>query len=58
MVLKLISLGRGASGVRQQVVDLIEAMLERDVMPIIPGQGSVGASGDLAPLSHMVRPLS
>lgn len=54
MVLKLISLGRGASGVRQQVVNLIEAMIERDVMPNIPGQGSVGASGDLAPLSHMV----
>lgn len=55
MVLKLISLGRGASGVRPQVISLLEAMLEHDVMPIIPGQGSVGASGDLAPLSHMVR---
>lgn len=54
MVLKLISLGRGASGVRQCIISLIEGMIERDVMPIIPGQGSVGASGDLAPLSHMV----
>lgn len=54
MVLKLISLGRGASGVRQDVVDLLEGMLEHDIIPIIPGQGSVGASGDLAPLSHMV----
>lgn len=54
MALKLISLGRGASGVRQNIISLIEAMIERDVMPIIPGQGSVGASGDLAPLAHMV----
>ncbi|MEC7289607.1 MAG: aromatic amino acid lyase, partial [Pseudomonadota bacterium] len=49
MVLKLISLGRGASGVRPCVIDLIEAMLEHDVTPVVPAQGSVGASGDLAP---------
>ena len=53
MALKLISLGRGASGVRPQTVALIEAMLERDVTPAIPEKGSVGASGDLAPLAHM-----
>ena len=53
MVLKLISLGRGASGVRPCVIDLIEAMLEHDVTPVVPAQGSVGASGDLAPLAHM-----
>ncbi|MEP4037841.1 histidine ammonia-lyase [Pseudophaeobacter sp.] len=53
MVLKLLSLGRGASGVRLQVIDLLEAMLEAGVTPVIPAQGSVGASGDLAPLSHM-----
>ncbi|WP_210529581.1 histidine ammonia-lyase [Rubellimicrobium arenae] len=53
MVLKLLSLGRGASGVRWEVVALIEAMLERGVTPVIPAQGSVGASGDLAPLAHM-----
>ncbi len=53
MVLKLLSLGRGASGVRPEVVDLIEAMLARAVTPVIPDQGSVGASGDLAPLAHM-----
>jgi histidine ammonia-lyase len=53
MVLKLLSLGRGASGVRLLVVDLIEAMLAADVTPVIPDQGSVGASGDLAPLAHM-----
>jgi histidine ammonia-lyase len=53
MALKLISLGRGASGVRREIVELLEAMLERGVIPVIPGQGSVGASGDLAPLAHM-----
>jgi len=53
MALKLLSLGRGASGVRLAVVDLLEAMLERGVTPVIPAQGSVGASGDLAPLAHM-----
>ncbi len=53
MALKLLSLGRGASGVRWQVVALIEAMLDRGVIPVIPAQGSVGASGDLAPLAHM-----
>jgi len=53
MGLKLISLGHGASGVRRSVVRLIEAMLERGVIPHIPEKGSVGASGDLAPLAHM-----
>ncbi|MEM9125153.1 MAG: histidine ammonia-lyase [Pseudomonadota bacterium] len=53
MVLKLLSLGRGASGVRLVVIDLLEAMLAKGVTPVIPAQGSVGASGDLAPLSHM-----
>jgi histidine ammonia-lyase len=53
MVLKLLSLGRGASGVRLEVVDLIEGMLAKGVTPVIPDQGSVGASGDLAPLAHM-----
>ena len=53
MALKLVSLGRGASGVRLELVRLIEAMLERGVLPVIPEQGSVGASGDLAPLAHL-----
>nr|WP_208103283.1 histidine ammonia-lyase [Rubellimicrobium sp. CFH 75288] len=53
MALKLLSLGRGASGVRPGTVALLEAMLERDVIPRVPLQGSVGASGDLAPLAHM-----
>lgn len=53
MALKLISLGRGASGVRLELVRLIEGMLEKGVTPLIPEKGSVGASGDLAPLAHM-----
>ncbi|MFD1795361.1 histidine ammonia-lyase [Paracoccus aurantiacus] len=53
MALKLMSLGRGASGVRIEIVALIEAMLEHGVLPMVPEQGSVGASGDLAPLAHM-----
>jgi histidine ammonia-lyase len=57
MVLKLLSLGRGASGVRHEVVALIEAMLDKGVTPVIPAQGSVGASGDLAPLAHMTAAM-
>ena len=57
MATKLISLGRGASGVRPQIVELIEAMLAHGILPVIPGQGSVGASGDLAPLAHMAAAM-
>jgi histidine ammonia-lyase len=53
MVLKLLSLGRGASGVRLELIDLLQGMLEKKVTPLVPSQGSVGASGDLAPLAHM-----
>ena len=53
MVLKLLSLGRGASGVRWKMIELIEEMVNRGVLPVVPTQGSVGASGDLAPLAHM-----
>ncbi|MEI6100115.1 MAG: histidine ammonia-lyase, partial [Alphaproteobacteria bacterium] len=57
MALKLLSLGRGASGVRWDVVALIEGMLAAGVTPVVPAQGSVGASGDLAPLAHMAAVL-
>ncbi|MBX3540770.1 MAG: histidine ammonia-lyase [Chelatococcus sp.] len=57
MTLKLISLGRGASGVRPAVIHCLSAMLERNVLPVIPEKGSVGASGDLAPLAHMTATL-
>lgn len=53
MALKLISLGRGASGVRLDLITLLEGMLDKGVTPLIPEKGSVGASGDLAPLAHM-----
>ncbi|MEL6992905.1 MAG: histidine ammonia-lyase, partial [Pseudomonadota bacterium] len=53
LALKLISLGRGASGVRWEICALLEGMIKSGVTPIIPVQGSVGASGDLAPLAHM-----
>ncbi|WP_417628182.1 histidine ammonia-lyase [Pararhodobacter aggregans] len=53
MALKLLSLGRGASGVRWEVIAQIEALIAAGVTPLVPAQGSVGASGDLAPLAHM-----
>jgi histidine ammonia-lyase len=53
MILKAIGLGRGHSGVRRIVVERILALVGAGALPVIPGQGSVGASGDLAPLAHM-----
>ena len=57
MALKLASLGHGASGVRPATTKLLETMLELGLTPVIPCQGSVGASGDLAPLSHMAAAM-
>ncbi|MCH1908275.1 histidine ammonia-lyase [Stenotrophomonas sp. Y6] len=53
MALKLTSLAQGASGIRPQTLALLEALLQHDFVPVVPCQGSVGASGDLAPLSHL-----
>jgi histidine ammonia-lyase len=53
MLLKANSLAAGHSGIRPEVVDTLVALLNGDVLPIIPGRGSVGASGDLAPLAHL-----
>lgn len=53
MVLKLNSFLQGFSGVRYKVAQTLEAMINKNVIPFIPEKGSVGASGDLAPLSHM-----
>lgn len=53
ITLKLISLGRGASGVRPLIIRALAELLAKGVLPIIPEKGSVGASGDLAPLSHL-----
>jgi histidine ammonia-lyase len=57
LALKAGSLARGASGVRQQVVDMLLTVLNAGLVPFIPSQGSVGASGDLAPLAHMTLAL-
>jgi histidine ammonia-lyase len=57
IVLKLLGLGRGYSGVRPLVIDALQALLDRNAMPLIPAQGSVGASGDLAPLAHLIAAL-
>lgn len=53
MVLKINSLARGYSGIRPLVVDSLIALVNHDIYPCIPEKGSVGASGDLAPLAHM-----
>jgi len=57
MVTKAASLARGHSGVRTVVIDTLLALLNAGIMPVIPVKGSVGASGDLAPLSHMTLAL-
>jgi len=57
MVLKFCSLAQGASGVQVETIRLLEAMVAKDVIPVIPAQGSVGASGDLAPLAHMAAAM-
>lgn len=51
MALKLGSLAQGASGVQWSTIIMLRDCLARDLIPVVPGQGSVGASGDLAPLS-------
>ncbi len=53
MLLRANSLAKGFSGVRPEVIDMLCEMLNRGVHPVIPSQGSVGASGDLAPLAHL-----
>ena len=58
MTLKLLSLGRGASGVRWEVCASIEAMLDRGIKPMVPTQDSAGAYGDLAPLAHMAAVMT
>ena len=57
MLLRANSLSKGHSGVRSQVIDTICEFLNRGVLPFVPSQGSVGASGDLAPLAHLALAL-
>ena len=58
LLLRAASLARGYSGVRPEVVELLLAFLERGITPVVPLQGSVGASGDLAPLAHLAGVLA
>ena len=57
LVAKAHALARGYSGVTLNVVERILLMVEKDIIPVVPEKGSVGASGDLAPLSHLFLPL-
>jgi histidine ammonia-lyase len=57
MLLRVNSLAKGHSGVRVAVIDTLCEMLNRGVTPVVPSQGSVGASGDLAPLAHLALSL-
>ncbi len=53
LLLKLNALSQGASGISLATMEALTALINADILPVIPGQGSVGASGDLAPLAHM-----
>ena len=57
MIAKIHALSKGFSGVSLEVIERLIFMLEEDIIPVVPEQGSVGASGDLAPLAHLVLPL-
>src|SRR5580765_5585941 len=57
MVLRANALAKGFSGARPELVDLLLECLDRGVLPLVPSRGSVGASGDLAPLAHLALPL-
>src|ERR671914_2397426 len=57
LLLLAASLRRGHSGVRAELVELVLALLERGVTPVVPSKGSVGSSGDLAPLAHLALVL-
>ena len=57
LLLRANTLARGHSGVRPEVLDFLLDLLERNLLPVVPSRGSVGASGDLAPLSHLALPL-
>ena len=58
LALKLASLGQGASGVQAATIRMLETLLHRGLTPVVPSQGSVGASGDLAPLAHMTAAMT
>ena len=57
LLLRANTLARGCSGVRAEVIEALLALLDGGVLPLVPSRGSVGASGDLAPLAHLALPL-
>lgn len=57
LITKVHALSRGFSGIRLEVIERMLAFIEHDLIPVVPEQGSVGASGDLAPLAHLFLPL-
>ncbi len=57
MICKVHALAQGFSGIRAEVIDRILYFIAHDLLPVVPSQGSVGASGDLAPLAHLFLPL-
>lgn len=57
LITKVHALSQGFSGIRLEVVERMLKFIELDIIPVVPEQGSVGASGDLAPLSHLFLPL-
>src|SRR6476620_12335258 len=57
MLLRANALAKGRSGARAELVELLLECLDRGVLPVVPSRGSVGASGDLAPLAHLALPL-
>ena len=57
LLLRARTMAQGHSGVRPVIVERLLEMLDRDILPVIPSQGSVGASGDLAPFAHMALPV-
>ena len=57
LLLRANALAKGFSGVRPELVDFLLALLNQDLLPVVPSRGSVGASGDLAPLAHLALPV-
>jgi histidine ammonia-lyase len=57
LLLRANALARGHSGVRPEIIEALLALLNANVLPVVPSRGSVGASGDLAPLAHLALPL-
>jgi len=57
MIIRANTLAKGHSGIRLETLQLMLALLNQNILPIIPSKGSLGASGDLAPLAHMALPL-